>query len=275
MKLKTLSFVVGLMLLASSAGQAQEPREQIEAIIRDYLMTHPDEVGEIAKEYLIKHPEAVGEILVEVLKRRSVAAANPRASTGSGARPPAAPDRDPSVANNAGPLFSSTHQVTLGNPEGDVTLVEFIDYSCGYCKRALPDIVSLLNTDPKLKVVLKEFPILGPGSAAAARVAVAVRMQDPGGQRYLAFHERLLGENGPAGEEKALAAARDEGLDMARLAQDMTSEEVGATLAESAKLASALGIKGTPGYVIGNSVVFGAVGATALRARIGAARSQE
>ena len=91
MKLKTLSFVVGLMLLASSAGQAQEPREQIEATIRDYLMTHPDEVGEIAKEYLIKHPEAVGEILVEVLKRRSVAAANPRASTGSGARPPLLP----------------------------------------------------------------------------------------------------------------------------------------------------------------------------------------
>ena len=273
MKLKTLTFVVGLILLASSAGQAQEPREQIEAIIRGYLLTDPDEVGEIAKEYLIKHPEAVGEILVEVLKRRSAAAANSRTSTGSGARRPAAPDRDAAVANNAGPLFSSTHQVTLGNPEGDVTLVEFFDYSCGYCKRALPDIVSLLNTDPKLKVVLKAFPILGPGSAAAARVAVAVRMQDPGGQRYLAFHERLLSENGPANEEKALAAARDEGLDMARLAQDMTSEEIGATLAESAKLASALGIKGTPGYVIGNSVVFGAVGATALRTRIGAARS--
>ena len=180
-KLKTLTFVVGLILLASSAGQAQEPREQIEAIIRGYLLTDPDEVGEIAKEYLIKHPEAVGEILVEVLKRRSAAAANSRTSTGSGARRPAAPDRDAAVANNAGPLFSSTHQVTLGNPEGDVTLVEFFDYSCGYCKRALPDIVSLLNTDPKLKVVLKAFPILGPGSAAAARVAVAVRMQDPGG----------------------------------------------------------------------------------------------
>ena len=94
--------------------------------------------------------------------------------------------------------------MTLGNPQGDVTLVEFFDYSCGFCKRALSDMLALLKDDPKLKIVLKEFPILGPGSVEAARVAVAVRMQDPGGQKYLAFHQELLGAPGPATRDRAL-----------------------------------------------------------------------
>jgi protein-disulfide isomerase len=161
----------------------------------------------------------------------------------------------------------------LGNPNGDVTVVEFFDYGCGFCKRALPDMIALIKDDPKLKIVLKEFPILGPGSVAAARVAVAVRMQDPGGQRYLAFHQQLLDDNGPASEEKALAVAKQQGLDMARLQQDMATEEVGATLNETAKLASAVGITGTPGYVVGKNVLLGAVGIAAVKGRIDTARS--
>ena len=92
--------------------------------------------------------------------------------------------------------------------------------------------LTLLKDDPKLKIVLKEFPILGPGSADAARVAIAVRMQDPGGQKYLAFHQELLGGPGPASKDKALAAAKDQGLDMVRLEQDMASDEVNATISE-------------------------------------------
>jgi len=165
--------VTVLALIAPAAGQAQSARDEIDAVIKDYLAAHPDEVGEIAKGYLIKHPEAVGEILAEVLKHRKAAA-------GSGTTPaPAAdvqatPDRGAAIAGNAAALFSSPHQVTLGNPNGDVTLVEFFDYSCGYCKRALPDMLTLINGDPNLKIVLKELPILGPGSAEAARIAVAV-----------------------------------------------------------------------------------------------------
>ncbi len=152
--------------------------------------------------------------------------------------------------------------------------LEFFDYSCGFCKRALPDMLALLRNDPKLKIVLKEFPILGPGSIAAARVAVAVRMQDPAGKKYLAFHRQLLGDPGPASEEKALAAAKDQGLDMARLKRDMASKEVGDTLRETVKLASAAGITGTPSYVIGNHVVVGAVGVAALKGRIDTARGR-
>ncbi|HKN29690.1 MAG TPA: DsbA family protein [Roseiarcus sp.] len=265
MKAAILVFGGAFATLAPEAALAQDSRAATEAIVKDYLATHPDEVGEIVKDYFIKHPEAIGQILAELLKHR------PSAATSGAARP--GPDRGAAIANNAGALFSSPHQVTLGDPQGDVTLVEFFDYNCGFCKRALSDTLALLRDDPRLKVVLKEFPILGPGSAEAARVAVAARMQDPA--KYLAFHQELLGGPGAASERKALDAAKDQGFDMERLQRDMTSDEVGATIAEDMKLASALGFSGTPSYVIGQEVVMGAVGAAALKERIAKARAAE
>jgi protein-disulfide isomerase len=265
--------VAGLMLLAPPASRAQDAREEIEGIVKDYLASHPDEVGQIVKDYLVKHPEAVGEIMVGVLKRRgsgNKSATSGPATAGPAGKPSA--DHSAAVADNAAALFSSPHQVTLGNPDGDVTLVEFFDYSCGFCKRALPDMLTLIKDDPNLKIVLKELPILGPGSAEAARVAVAVRMQSPDGQKYLAFHRELLGGAGPASKERALAAAQDQGLDLTQLAHDAASEEVGATLGEDTKLASALGLTGTPSYVVGGNVVVGAVGVDALKEKIEAAR---
>jgi protein-disulfide isomerase len=261
-----LAILAGSMLFATQVGHAQAPREEIEAIIKDYLAAHPEEVGEIVKGYLTKHPEAIREILVELIKRRQT-------SEGTGTNLKTT-DRSAAVKENAALLFSSPHQVTLGDPKGDVTLVEFFDYNCGYCRRALPDMLTLMKDDAKLKIVLKEFPILGPGSSEAAQIAVAVRMQDPEGKKYLAFHRRLLGTPGPAGKDKALAAAKEEGLDIARLEQDMASQEVRATIDENMKLASALGIRGTPGYVIGDNVVLGAVGSAALKSTIDSARAQ-
>ena len=259
----------GLIALAPRPASAQDLHGEIETIVKDYLAAHPDEVGEIVKGYFLKHPEALAQVLAEILKHRSAANAG-TASLGTAVK--AAGDRSAAIAGNAATLFSSPHQVTLGNPDGDVTLVEFFDYSCGYCKRALPDLLALLKDDPKLKIVLKELPILGPGSLDAARVAVAVRMQDPGGQKYIAFHQEMLGNPGPASREKALAAARDQGLDMARLEQDSASDEVNATLKEDIQLASAVGITGTPGYVIGKDVIPGAVGIAALKRQIDTSR---
>jgi protein-disulfide isomerase len=271
--LTSAAIVAGLILAAPTSSGAQDLREAIEGIVKDYLATHPDEVGQIVKDYLVKHPEAVGEIMVGVLKGHRAKA---NASTGSGTATLAvdakAPDRSAAVAGNAAILFSSPHQVTLGNPNGDVTLVEFFDYSCGFCKRALPDMLALIKDDPNLKIVLKELPILGPGSVEAARIAVAVRMQDPEGQKYLAFHRELLGSPGHASKERALAAAQDQGFDLARIEQDSTAEEVGITIGEDSKLAAALGINGTPSYVVGDKVIVGAVGLAALKERIAAER---
>jgi protein-disulfide isomerase len=169
-------------------------------------------------------------------------------------------------------IFSSPRQVTLGNPHGDVTLVEFFDYNCAFCKRAMTDMLDLLKNDTKLKVVLKEFPVLGEGSVQAAQVAVAVRMQDQSGKKYLEFHQKLLGGRGPADHARALAVAKEVGLDMARLDKDMQSDEVKTSLQESFSLAELLGLNGTPSYIIGNEVAIGAVGLDALKEKINTAR---
>ena len=178
------------------------------------------------------------------------------------------------VKTHAEALFNSPRQVTLGNPQGDVTFVEFFDYNCGYCKRALNDMLELMNKDPKLKVVLKEFPVLGPSSVEVAQVGVAVRMLDKTGKKYLEFHQKLLTGRGQVDRARALAVAKEIGLDMARLEKDLKSDEIDATLAESLKLAEALGLNGTPSYVIGNDIVIGAVGLAKLGEKIQAARQQ-
>jgi protein-disulfide isomerase len=129
-----------------------------------------------------------------------------------------------------------------------------------------------LKTDTKLRVVLKEYPVLGEGSTQAAQVAVAVRMQDETGQKYLEFHHKLLAGRGEDDRERAFAVAKEVGLDMARLEKDMTSGEVTATIEEGMKLAEALGVNGTPSYVVGSDVVVGAVGLNALREKVNAVR---
>jgi len=129
-----------------------------------------------------------------------------------------------------------------------------------------------MKGDPKLRVVLKEFPVLGPGSVEAAQVAVAVRMQDKDGKKYLEFHQKMLTSRGQADRARALAIAKEVGLDMGRLEKDMASDEAKETIDENLKMAEALGLNGTPSYVIGTDVVVGAVGLTALKEKVAAAR---
>jgi protein-disulfide isomerase len=125
-----------------------------------------------------------------------------------------------------------------------------------------------LKSNPDLKFVLKEFPVLGPGSVEAAHVAIAARMQDPSGKKYIEFHQKLLGGRGEADKAHALAVAKDVGFDMARLEKDMDSDEVKKTIDEDMKLADALGVSGTPSYVVGDQVVVGAVGVDELKAKL-------
>ena len=135
------------------------------------------------------------------------------------------------------------------------------------------DMLDLLKGDGKVKFVLKEFPVLGEASVQAAQVAAAVRMQDKtGGKKYLEFHQKLLTGRGPADKARALAAAKEVGLDVARIERDMAGDEVKATLEESFKIAEALGLNGTPSYVVGNDVLIGAVGLNALKEKVNGAR---
>ncbi|MGA6998189.1 MAG: DsbA family protein, partial [Pseudolabrys sp.] len=215
------------------------------------------EVERVVRDYLIAHPEVIQDAMAELDKRQTAADAEKHKVT---------------IKDNAQTIFSSPRQVVLGNPDGNVTFVEFFDYNCGYCKRAMDDMLTLLKDDPKLKVVLKEFPVLGPGSVEAAQVAVAVRMQDKTGKKYLEFHQKLLGGRGQADKARALAVAKDIGLDMVRLEKDLASAEVKASLQENFKLAEALGLNGTPSYVIGDNVVVGAVGLDALKEKVNTSR---
>jgi protein-disulfide isomerase len=246
LRLTTAAFAALLALSAPRIASADE-----------FSSPQRGEIERIVREYLVAHPEVLQEAMVELDKRQTAAEADKHKAA---------------VKDNASALYSSPRQVVLGNPQGNVTFVEFFDYNCGYCKRAMSDMLTLLKDDPKLKVVLKEFPVLGPGSVEAARVAVAVRMQDKSGQKYLEFHQKLLGERGQADMAHALAAAKDVGMDMARINKDMNSPEVKTTLEENLKLAEALGLNGTPSYVIGSDVIVGAVGLPALEEKINTAR---
>jgi protein-disulfide isomerase len=238
-----LAFALGAAPLAASAQSFSDAqRGDIEKIVRDYLLAHP---------------EVLEEAMNELSKRQAAAEVEKHQAT---------------IAKNADTIFNSPRGVTIGNKDGDVTFVEFFDYNCGYCKRAMADMLELMKSDPKLKIVLKEFPVLSQGSVEAAQVAVAVRMQDPTGKKYLDFHQKLLTGRGAADKTRALAAAKDAGLDMAKLEKDLGSQEVKSTLEENLKLADSLGMNGTPSYVIGKQVVIGAVGVDALREKISTAR---
>ncbi|UYO00424.1 MAG: DsbA family protein [Devosia sp.] len=170
------------------------------------------------------------------------------------------------IAEFRSAIYDADDHVILGNPEGDVTLVEFFDYNCGYCRSALPDLATLLAEDPNLKVILKEFPILSAESVDAARVAVLVGEEE--GIDYWAFHEALFTSRAQVDKEVALAAAADLGLSRVSLELRMQEPEVSETIQNSYKIAQALGITGTPTYIIGNEIIPGAIGADDLRARI-------
>ena len=215
------------------------------------------EIEGIIKDYLIKHPEVLEEVMKELEKRQTVAEAEKAQKT---------------ITDNAEILFNSPRQVVLGNPKGDVTVVEFFDYNCGYCKRALTDMLDLMKGDSNLRIVLKDFPVLGEGSVQAAQVAIALKMQDKDSKKYLDFHQKLLTGRGAADKAKAMAVAKEVGADMARLEKDMASQEVKATLEETFKLAEPLGLNGTPSYVIGKNVVIGAVGLAELKSKVNTAR---
>lgn len=213
------------------------------------------EIEDIVKNYLIAHPEVIQDAQAALDKRQQEAEAQ-KART--------------AIKQDSATLFNSQHQVVLGNPNGKVTMVEFFDYNCPHCKDAVPDMLNLLKTDHNLKFVLKEFPILAQGSVDAAHVAVAVRMQDPTGAKYLAFHQKLFSSRGMVDEARALAAAKEAGCDMARIGKDMNSPEVQTTIDEDMKLADAIGVDGTPSYVIGDQLIVGAIGFDKLQQKIAA-----
>ena len=213
--------------------------------------TQKKEIGEFIKEYLVANPE----ILLEAQKALKQKQADEQMQQAQAA-----------ITDNEKAIFQSPYDVTLGNPNGDVTIVEFYDYNCGYCKRALSDMETILEKDKNVRFVLKELPILGPDSMAAHKVSTAFRAIAP--EKYGEFHRALLGGEDRANEETALAVATTLGISEADLRKKMDENTQDDAVKQVYTLANSLGITGTPSYVVGKEAVYGAVGAEEIETKI-------
>jgi protein-disulfide isomerase len=209
-------------------------------------------IEKIVHEYLLSNPEVIREAIDELKKREDAAE---QAS------------REKVVLEQADKLGHSANQAVVGNPDGDVTLIEFFDYNCGYCKQSLASVAKLIESDPKLRVVLKDFPILGPDSVEAAHIATAAHKQlSPA--KFWEFHKKLLSTRGHIGKQQALAAAKEVGADADRIEKDAASPETQAALKEVAALAEQLKFDGTPSWVVGKEAIVGGLPYAQLKAKI-------
>lgn len=213
-------------------------------------------VVELVRETLLKNPELIQEALVELERRNQVAQVEAQRNA---------------LAAEKASLTDPATSVLAGNLQGDVTIVEFMDYNCGFCKRAMEDVRTLAKDDPKLKIVIKDFPILGPDSVEASRVAIAAKAQLQG-QKYWDFHLKLMGTKGRINGAKALEVAKEAGADIERIKKEMEAPATRAVIEQTVALGDRLGLTGTPAFIVGDEVVFGAVGVPALKQKIEAVR---
>ena len=230
----------GIALVGQAKAQISNPVEQerIEQIIHDYLLAHP-------------------EVVIEALRAADAKEKQKQEAQGQAA-----------IAEKRKELLEDPSAPTGGNPKGDVTLVEFFDYRCPYCKQMEPTVEALLKQDPNLRIVYKEWPILGPPSVFAAHVAFAAFKQG----KYKQFHEAMMAAKGEITEDVVLKIAAGASLDIARIKIDMTAPEIDQAIKRNYALADALGIRGTPAFVIGDSLIPGAVDLETLKQKIGLAR---
>ena len=241
MRLSRFLIALALVALPAAAGAQTSPpldREAVEKIVREYLM---------------KNPEVIIEAVQELEKRQAQARDQAAQQT---------------IAQRNAELTRDPETPVAGNPDGDVTIVEFFDYHCGYCKRAHPTMQGVIKGDSKIRVAYKQMPILTPNSRVAAAGALAAAKQG----KYSEMHNALMEARGELTKDRVLKIAADLKLDVEKLEKDMASPAVTQQIDRSLELAKSLGIDGTPAFVIGNKVIPGAVDAGVIRAAVAEAR---
>jgi protein-disulfide isomerase len=240
-----VTFFVALVLMTPRPATADEftpeQRKEIEGLIRDFLVNHPD--------VLVDAIQAADDKLKRDAKNKASKA----------------------LAEHHAEVFNDPQSPIAGNPQGDITLVEFFDYRCPYCKQVQPGIEKLLREDHQLRVVYKEFPVLGPESDLAARVALAARSQD----KYDAFHNAMMVATGHIDEAVIYKVAASVGLDVDQVKQDVRSPDVDKELKANLDLGKALDLDGTPSFIVGDTIVPGAISAGDLRQLIADARGKK
>lgn len=233
-------YLISIPLFAQEVKQSIRPPSEIEKVVRDYLLKNPEIIVE-ALQILEQRREA------EQIEHQKLL-----------------------IEENKDVLLSSSNHTVLGNPNGDVTLIEFFDYNCGFCRESLQHLERLVEEDSNLKIILKEFPVLGQASQDAARVAIAASKVDA--KKYLELHVKLLTARGQANERVALLLAESVGYDINVIRDVMSKPEVDEAINEVYGLANALGLTGTPTFIIGNEVLPGAVGHDVLREKLDSMR---
>jgi protein-disulfide isomerase len=211
------------------------------------------EIGQIVRDYLMAHPEVLMEVSQALEAKQKLAETEQRQSA---------------LTANADAIFRSPRDHVAGNPKGDVTMVEFFDYNCGWCKKAKPEVFSLIEQDKNLRVVLKEFPIFGGDSDYAAKAAIASRKQG----KYWELHTAMFAHEGKVTVAVVDEIAAAQGIDVAKLKADMELPEVAQEIADNQALAQSLAINGTPAFIIDTRVTPGYLPAGELMAEIAAVR---
>lgn len=196
-------------------------------------------IGEIVKDYLIKNPELIVEVQQALESKMEQEQAEKLKSF---------------MSENAKDIYRNPDSPVAGDPNGDITVVEFFDYNCGYCKRGMTEVQKLIEGDKRVRVVFKELPILSKGSEETAKAALAAKRQG----KYWEFHQAMLSSKGQANEASSLKAAEALGLDMAKLKTDMAGDAVKTELEGMKALAKKMGINGTPHFLVGDKSIPGA-----------------
>lgn len=248
--LRTLAGGIALVVLALSPAQAPAQAEET------FSAAEEDAIRGIVRDYLIEHPEVIMEAIA-ALEAREAEREEQR--------------RGQAISQFGDALRQDPQSPVLGNPEGDVTVVEFSDYFCPYCRRIAQPLMDYVEDDGNVRHVVKEFPILGPESVTAARIALAAERQGV----YLPVRQALISTKGRPSEAAMLKIAEKAGADIDKLKADMKAPEVTAQLEKNQALAQALGITGTPAFLVGDEFIGGAVPVDEFDKRIDAIRDRK
>jgi protein-disulfide isomerase len=255
--IRSRGFFAGLAAIGVVTALAMPSRSVLAENAPTFTPDQRAVIEQTVKEYIIAHPEIVQDALLELDKRQKEAESAAVKTA---------------LKTEAKAIYDVNAGTVVGNPKGDVTLVEFFDYNCPYCRKAMTTLDALLKSDPKLKIVLRDLPIVHPPeSIEVAKIALAAKNQLPP-DKFWDFHKKLFSASRIVAKPQALQVAKDAGLDMARLDKDAESDVVKAALIDSDRLSQILNLRGTPAFVLGDDVVFGAQDDEDMKAQIAAVR---
>jgi protein-disulfide isomerase len=239
---------IGMLCAAGASAADPAPKSA-------FTPAQREELKKLFHDYIMQNPEIIREAVTALQAKDEADRTSAQKNV---------------IAANRKALMQPAENTVIGNPKGDVTLVEFFDYNCGYCKAMFPAMMETIKNDGKVRLVMKEFPILSPSSVTASKAALAAVKQD----KYTQFHMALLGHKGSLSDDTIMTIARDVGLDVAKLQADMKAPEIEKTIAANTALAGELKIDGTPALIVGDQVVDGAQSQDKLKELIAAARKK-